>query len=550
MNSVDTKLDLAPLRDELASRLDRAGVVILACDPTGTLVSAPRAGRWVEQLLHSAPIQQALRRLCAAWKPESQGVCLPALAGVWVSMKPVGTRRSRSGFLVCATVDRSFADSELFSAMCSSAELDRSAVREALAESTIGDGRDAARILDLSVQLVQDHLRDRLHSKDLENIGQKLSDLYEEINLLYSITQSMTVGQQPRKFITMVCGELRQTLPYAWVGVQLLDDAAKIPQVSGELILAEGCRVDPDAIMSLTRELAATAHPDEPQVLNPSQNEEHARFLPLGRSLVVHPIGRQNRMLGVVIAGDKIGADEVVSSVDVKLLQATASHMAIFLENAGLYQDIHTMFLGTLEALTAAIDAKDRYTCGHSQRVAHLASQLASALGFNDEFVQRVRIAGLVHDVGKIGVPEEVLGKAGKLTDAEFAQIKMHPEIGYRILKDIPQLRDVLSGVLHHHERWDGLGYPHNLKGPNIPEFARIIALADSFDAMSSNRTYRAARERSVVLEEILRCAGKQFDPEFAPIFASLDFSEFDRLVAEHRAIDHASLQAREEISS
>src|SRR5690606_19492982 len=158
--------------------------------------------------------------------------------------------------------------------------------------------------------------------------------------------------------------------------------------------------------------------------------------------------------------------------------------LSVFAENAGLYADQHALFMGTLEALTAAIDAKDRYTCGHSERVAHLACELGLASGLSPAAAERIRIAGLLHDVRKIGVPESVLTKPGRLTDEEFGQVRLHPTIGHRILKDIPQLQDVLPGVLHHHERWDGGGYPANLAGEQIPLIARILAVADAFDAM------------------------------------------------------------------
>jgi HD-GYP domain-containing protein (c-di-GMP phosphodiesterase class II) len=218
--------------------------------------------------------------------------------------------------------------------------------------------------------------------------------------------------------------------------------------------------------------------------------------------------------------------------------------MSIFLENAALYDDLNAMFLGTLEALTASIDAKDRYTCGHSRRVARLTQQLAEAIGLDEHTVSRCHIAGLVHDVGKIGVPEAVLLKPGKLNAEEFAWIRRHPEMGYRILKDIPQLSDVLPGVLYHHERWDGKGYPEGLCGEQVPLIARLIGLADSFDAMSSTRTYRSAMSRPQVLEEIGHCAGAQFDPDLAAAFVRLDFAEFDRMVREHQAIEFPPMGA------
>lgn len=182
--------------------------------------------------------------------------------------------------------------------------------------------------------------------------------------------------------------------------------------------------------------------------------------------------------------------------------------------------------------MTAAIDAKDRYTCGHSARVARLAAQLARRAGADESFAELIHITGLVHDVGKIGVPEAILRKTTRLTPEEFDQVKRHPRIGFDILKDIPALRNTLPGVLHHHERFDGQGYPDGLRGTEIPLLARMLALADTFDAMSSTRSYRPAVSRQQTLEEIARCAGTQFDPDLARLFLELDFGEYERMVA------------------
>jgi HD-GYP domain-containing protein (c-di-GMP phosphodiesterase class II) len=139
----------------------------------------------------------------------------------------------------------------------------------------------------------------------------------------------------------------------------------------------------------------------------------------------------------------------------------------------------------------------------------------------------------MLHDVGKIGVPEAVLRKPGRLTEEEFALVKEHPAVGHTILRDIAALGPMLPGVLHHHERWDGGGYPHGLAGQRIPLMGRVLALADTFDAMSSNRAYRPAAPRQRVLDEIQRCSGTQFDPELVGIFLSLDFNSFDALLGQ-----------------
>ena len=184
-----------------------------------------------------------------------------------------------------------------------------------------------------------------------------------------------------------------------------------------------------------------------------------------------------------------------------------------------------------LHAQGAAIDAKDPYTRGHSQRVAILSRDLAAAIGLPENFVRTAHLAGLVHDIGKIGVPEAVLCKAGRLDDEEFALIRQHPQTGYRILKDIPQIRDLLPGVLCHHEAWNGSGYPAGLAQDEIPLLARIVAICDSFDAMSSSRTYRAAMPREEVLAEIRTCAGRLYDPRIVPVFLGMDLTEYDRLL-------------------
>jgi HD-GYP domain-containing protein (c-di-GMP phosphodiesterase class II) len=159
--------------------------------------------------------------------------------------------------------------------------------------------------------------------------------------------------------------------------------------------------------------------------------------------------------------------------------------------------------------------------------VAVLTRKLAEAMGISRQDVETYYVSALVHDVGKIGVPEAVLSKLGKLDEVEYQWIKRHPEIGYRILKDIPAMEAMLPGVLHHHERWDGRGYPNGLAGEQIPLIARVIAFADTFDAMSSMRSYRPALPRDQILAEIGRCAGTQFDPALAEVFLGLDFTEF-----------------------
>ncbi|WP_405794927.1 HD-GYP domain-containing protein [Streptomyces sp. NBC_01506] len=167
----------------------------------------------------------------------------------------------------------------------------------------------------------------------------------------------------------------------------------------------------------------------------------------------------------------------------------------------------------TIRALVQAVDLKDRYTRGHSERVGRASAMIAGELGMAGERLEVLRFAGILHDVGKLGVPTRVLRKDGPLTPEERRVIELHPEYGHEIVRGIDFLGEARLAILHHHERLDGSGYPYGLAGAEIPEFARVVAVADAFDAMTSTRSYRRARPVSAAVSELRRCAGTQFDP-------------------------------------
>src|SRR5262245_7456299 len=167
----------------------------------------------------------------------------------------------------------------------------------------------------------------------------------------------------------------------------------------------------------------------------------------------------------------------------------------------------------TVRALVQAVETKDLYTRGHSERVARAAEMMGRELGLREERIESVKYAAILHDVGKLGVPTRVLQKSEALTESEFASIQLHPVRGLEMVRGIRFLREAYDGILHHHERMDGRGYPAGLRGHDIPEFARIIAVADAFDSMTSTRSYRHARSVDEALGELGRCAGAQFDP-------------------------------------
>jgi len=167
----------------------------------------------------------------------------------------------------------------------------------------------------------------------------------------------------------------------------------------------------------------------------------------------------------------------------------------------------------TVRTLIAAVETKDLYTRGHSERVAAASVLIARQTKMDEDRVSALRYAGMLHDVGKLGVPTRVLQKSSRLTEEEFAAIKMHPMRGHEMIREIEFLGEAFAGIMHHHERIDGLGYPMGLRGDEIPEFARVIAVADAFDSMTTTRSYRGARSLEDAIAELRRCAGRQFDP-------------------------------------
>lgn len=192
------------------------------------------------------------------------------------------------------------------------------------------------------------------------------------------------------------------------------------------------------------------------------------------------------------------------------------------IDNENLINDLKDLFSGTVKAIIEALDAKDSFTLGRSRRVAFYAAKIVSKLALNPTEVSQIELAGLLHDIGMIGVAEGILNKTQKLSDEEYEKIKMHVHYSVKILEDIKQLYDITEIIKYHHEYYNGCGYPYGLKGEEIPLGSRIIAIADAFDSMVSNRAYRKSLTPDEAMEIIKQCAGKQFDPNLVQIFEAV----------------------------
>ena len=193
-------------------------------------------------------------------------------------------------------------------------------------------------------------------------------------------------------------------------------------------------------------------------------------------------------------------------------------------------EQLEQAYLDMIQTLRYTVEAKDSYTRGHSDRVSEYSVLIGEKLGLSEEQIKTLRIGGLFHDIGKIGIPDSILLKPAKLTDDEYSQIKNHPSIGAHILGNATIFKEIIPIVKHHHEKYDGNGYPSRLKGEEIPYMARIAAVADTFDAMTSRRSYRGPIDIEHVKEEIKRCEGTQFDPQIAEVFLDILNNNFDKI--------------------
>ncbi len=531
------------LNPRLAERVESLGVTVASVADDGW-ATIQGTSRWIERLITDSPLfAEALKKQLQNLRIAT-GTAQEIWPGVWLA--PLRVQRHRRvgmvpvdpPLMVAFFLSSEILDSPWLEKLCDDGQLDHASVldridREALVSRA--EAQRLARVLDWmhhdSVEIDRRHL-------ELRTLSQQLGDSYEELSLLYKLSVHMAVNHSPAQFLTDACRELQQVIGLRWLALLLVDDDQRLNGLSGQIYTAGYVGSDVNLIkrfghILLLQQRATT----EPLIIENTEELGIPHLSRVADHLLVVTLMRNGVPFGVLFGADKQDGRHITSA-DAKLCNTLANSISIFLQNMMLYEDMQTMFMGTLHALTHSIDAKDSYTHGHSERVALMAKNLALAIGLDTEEAERVYLSALVHDVGKIGVPEAVLCKAGPLTDDEFELIKRHPEIGAHILANIRQMQDLIPGVLYHHERWDGGGYPHRLSGEDIPLYGRLICLADSFDAMSSNRSYRPALEHSQVLEEIRRCAGKQFDPQLADAFVKLDFEPFFELIKHHIQLD------------
>ncbi len=344
-----------------------------------------------------------------------------------------------------------------------------------------------------------------------DQLAEALASKFEELSLIHELTERLKLEASPSDICDALLGQLAPCIKSTSLVIDLVpDDDAGVDSETFQ----NGEPLKKDRI----QKIIASAKENWEEVQDCNETGSVIVLNQLADSdggqeairVVIVPIERNATLLGHMIAVRKSNQCEF-GTVEADLMRSTMMMLGVHLLNQRQFLAMQQMFEGTVRSLVSALDAKDTYTCGHSSRVAELAVELASRLGYDEDELSNIRMAGILHDIGKIGVEDSVLRKPGKLTDEEYTQIKQHPVLGFEILKGIRPFRKILPAVRHHHEAWDGTGYPDGLSGESIPRDAQVIAVADAFDAMTSDRPYRPGMPVPKVIEIFREGRGRQW---------------------------------------
>ncbi len=511
--------DMARALTQLRTQMRELGMAVSVWDDAGHLVGRFQPCCQFCQMIHD--LGESCLKACAAlaakvvregrptWELSPLGCCILGT--------PIVSRRRKLGCVSACYLPRELLAEESLARLCGQIGLDLQATASMVQGACRHSADQAEEFLRVLTWLLSKEQAVMTTQGELASLSANLASTYEELSLLYAVSGSMNVNRSPRDFFQNVCARiLAVTNITATAGVIY---ARK--QTEEEIVVAGPAELQPQQIRRLMDEhLSPVLASGQEAVVDNNFNalpEDKVRIT----NLLAVPLTTENNPVGVLIALNKRGGD--FDSVDLKLIKSIGAQTAIFLEYSRLFSDLKALLMGVLHALTASIDAKDTYTCGHSRRVAVISRKLAEAVGLPPEKVQSVYLAGLLHDIGKIGVPESVLRKPGKLTEEEEKLIRDHPAIAAKILGGIRQLDDVVVAILTHHERPDGKGYPRGLAGDQVPLEGRIIGLADCFDSMTSDRTYRPALSLDAADTELRRVAGTQVDANLVELLLSMD---------------------------
>lgn len=517
--------------ERFADRVSRFGVNFAVCDKDNEIVLLREGGRF-----------RSTREQLMRWSAQARGESNPGASLGEAGALVRWFQETSSGLAIvlkCARLGSTGREQILATAL-----IDLGPVPAGAAPCDEGDGRalttDGRYFVEM-LELLAEKLQDRTKTEEQSDmVSSELAQTYEELVLLHRLSTNMKVTEADSNFLQMACDCLTEIVFVEGIAI-LLEKTIEDEQ---QWVIAAG-----SGLIDVDDQMAAILHGRLTEEINEgkealldSEIDSPFRYdwpSRIKNVIAVPFFGKDNSdshcggaahngnsIMGLMVAINRIGKQDF-DSTDVKLFNSVAGGCAVFIENGRLFKDLKELFIGSLKALTSSIDAKDKYTHGHSERVAFISRWIAERLSdrepLDQEQIHKIYLAGLLHDIGKIGIDEALLRKNGKLTEEEYDRIKKHPSIGAGILREIKQMRDIVAGVLCHHERVDGRGYPNALQDEQIPLTGKIVGLADCFDAMTSKRTYRDAMTVEQALAEIEKGLGTQFDEKLGRIFLDSD---------------------------
>lgn len=358
------------------------------------------------------------------------------------------------------------------------------------------------------------------------DLADEMIGSYEELNMLYTLLPNITARVRESEIGEALVEQTAQTLACRRVSLLVIDEDRRNLRVLASRGLPSDVR---EAVIPISGSVAERALSDDEVLMVNDINRcpdlkdrSRGQYCSTSFAMVRVPLKAGGERLGALTATERIRGDEFTAR-DRKLLEGLSAMGTSALLNCRLHATVNKQMIGTVQALASAVDAKDQYTHDHSSRVSGFCVEMARQMGIDDgRRLREIELAGLFHDIGKIGIPDAILSKPARLSAEEFELVKSHVHIGAEIVGKVKGLENAAKAVLHHHERQDGLGYPDGLAGDAIPMASKLIAVADTFDSLTSDRSYHRSINQDAAIRELQKCSATQFDPQVVEAFMTV----------------------------
>lgn len=353
--------------------------------------------------------------------------------------------------------------------------------------------------------------------KNLEVINEGLRTSFEELTTLYRLVDIITESKTLERVLNSLMDMVTEIISCEGAMLFLIDEKTGEPDVALKRNISR--KNEAKINLQMKQKVIDWTLKKGKTIAMPDIDEDAADADKA--SFVLVPLIAHDKPIGLIdIISDTPEGD--ITTKDLSLLTILAKQAALAIENVKLYESMKKDKINIIRALSSTVDAKDHHTSGHSQKVSEYSLKIAEAMGMPERDLENIKYAALLHDIGKIGIPDEIIKKPTRLTPEEFEIVKKHPVIGARIIKEIESLSPMVPIIMHHHERFDGKGYPDGLKGEAIPVGARIVHVTDAYDTMVSARSYRDMLPSELAVSELRKNAGTQFDPKIVEIFITI----------------------------